>query len=226
MILGYPNANEIKPLECLIKDAAAVTSSGAQEGDADAVVEVRSLLYNDLGVQLPLHISLSRTLALSTESKDAFAETIKRLVCDSGIEPRFTLAVSSISWESNYEKTRWFLVLGIEKPPNDELNRLLRLSNTAAQSFGKPLLYENEATAKSAKQTSTVDHTNHFHISIAWTLQEPSAKGKERLSAIDLRRIKEMAIYFDCMKARIGNNVVTLPFSTRKNAQESGIGLI
>lgn len=156
---------------------------------------------------------------------------------------RFTLSVNSLSWESNFERTRWFLILGIEKPHNNELNRLLHLSNTAAREYDQPLLYENETTedkSLAATQLSShakrkgdgaesliiKDHTKEFHISIAWTLQKPCEAGKERLSTVDISCIKNIRIPFDCMKARIGNYVITLPFSTNDTVRESGIGLV
>lgn len=147
-----------------------------------------------------------------------------------------------MSWESNFERTRWFLVLGIEKPHNDELNRLLHLSNTAAREYYQPLLYENEkaedksltvtqlsshAKRKHAAESLMIkDHTEKFHISIAWTLQKPCDSGKERLSTVDISCIKDIRVPFECMKARIGNNVITLPFLTNDTVRESGIGLV
>lgn len=82
---GYPKSDEIESLEFLIRKAAAATNAGSQANDS--AVKIHSLLHNDLGVQLPLHISLSRTLALTAANKDRFAATLERLVLKCGIKP-------------------------------------------------------------------------------------------------------------------------------------------
>lgn len=43
---------------------------------------------------------------------------------------------------ANYEKTRWFLVLRLERPHRNELNRLLRICNLVSTQHGQPPLYE------------------------------------------------------------------------------------
>ena len=42
---------------------------------------------------------------------------------------------------ANYERNRWFLVVRAKKPPGDQLNKLLRASNQAAQTLNQPCLY-------------------------------------------------------------------------------------
>lgn len=53
----------------------------------------------------------------------------------------FNVRFTGLKWVSNYERNRWFLVLGIEKPARDELNRLLSACNDAAEQCGHPPLY-------------------------------------------------------------------------------------
>lgn len=48
---------------------------------------VHSLLESDLGVQTPLHISLSRPFVLQTEQRAAFLETFKSVLRDAHIQP-------------------------------------------------------------------------------------------------------------------------------------------
>ena len=48
---------------------------------------VTSFLVSDLGAPLPLHISLSRPLAFSSEVKDMFVTALEALVKSSGIRP-------------------------------------------------------------------------------------------------------------------------------------------
>ena len=54
---------------------------------------------------------------------------------------RFEVCFKSLDWVPNAENTRWFLVVRLEQPTNDCLNRLLRVSNLVLSSFGQPPLY-------------------------------------------------------------------------------------
>lgn len=49
--------------------------------------EICSLLHNDLGVQLPLHISLSRPVVLTTDQKQSFIEEFQHNVESSHTQP-------------------------------------------------------------------------------------------------------------------------------------------
>lgn len=119
---------------------------------------------------------------------------------------RFDITLGSLEWVSNYEKTRWFLVLHAQKPPNDDLNRLLKLSNRCLASFGQPPLYE-----KTPQISGAEDYSQCFHISLAWALTEPSSDDKKRVASIDLQELRGFNIRFDCVKAKIGNNVSSIP---------------
>lgn len=50
-------------------------------------MSVHSLLYSDLGAQLPLHISLSRPVVLRTEQRQSFAEALETDIQHSNIPP-------------------------------------------------------------------------------------------------------------------------------------------
>lgn len=58
--------------------------AGEEEEDAHCV---RSLLVNDLETRLPLHVSLSRAVMLTTSNKQAFAELFEQAVGESGVRP-------------------------------------------------------------------------------------------------------------------------------------------
>lgn len=110
---------------------------------------------------MPLHISLSRPTTLVTQQRERFGELLKASIEQSGILAyvwhafettettggltdkvcRFELSFKSVDWVPNAEGTRWFLVLRLEQPPNNCLNRLLRVSNQVFGSFGQPPLY-------------------------------------------------------------------------------------
>ncbi|KAH8689033.1 U6 snRNA phosphodiesterase Usb1 [Talaromyces proteolyticus] len=191
---------------------------------ADDDSHIHSLLHSDLGVQLPLHISLSRPVVLATEQKHAFAELFENSIQESPIKP-FTVIPETLDWVSNSEKTRWFLVMRIRKPPNDELNALLRISNQTLAKFNQPSLYESQTsiTRSSKKRGSnknlslagkysnddvtSQDLSDRFHISLAWCLDEPSLEIQEKTSGIDVKPLQSLKIIFNSVKAKIGNVV-------------------
>lgn len=126
----------------------------------------------------------------------------------------------SLYWSSNYEKTRWFLVLGVQRPSNDGLNRLLKLSNDTLARFGQPPLYTTPPTHGQQTSVSLRDRSSRlsgedfskcFHISLAWCLSEPSPKERDRVVGIDLRGLKEIQVGFNSVKAKIGNIVGSIP---------------
>ena len=126
----------------------------------------------------------------------------------------------SLYWSPNYEKTRWFLVLGVQRPSNDGLNRLLKLSNDPLARFGQPPLYATSSTHEQHTSVSLRDRSSSltgedfskcFHISLAWCLSEPSPKERERVAGIDLRGFRGIQVGFDSVKAKIGNIVGSIP---------------
>lgn len=58
---------------------------------------------------------------------------------------------------------------------------------------------------------SSEDFSGCFHVSLAWTLSEPSSKDREQITGIDLHALRELQIEFDSLKAKIGNNVTSIP---------------
>lgn len=144
----------------------------------------------------------------------------------SNVLTRFYVQPDRLYWSSNYEKTRWFLVLGVQKPSQDGLNRLLNLSNDTLARFSQPPLYarplaEERLTSASLRSRSSdpgtslpaEDFSGCFHISLAWSLAEPSLKERERVAGIDLRAVREIQVEFDSVKAKIGNNVTSIPLA-------------
>ncbi|RAH66232.1 HVSL domain-containing protein [Aspergillus aculeatinus CBS 121060] len=195
--------------------------------------KLHSLLHSDLGAQLPLHISLSRPVVLRTEQRQSFLEVFQSALKQSNVAPFDTTAVS-LDCVSNYEKTRWFYVLRVRTPEDDELNRLLRLSNRALARFDQPPLYEKavplssaetktatpakSSRAKTKPETETeteteIDCSGCFHISLAWSLTEPSTAEIEQLANIDLRELHALKIGFDCVKVKIGNQISSIPLN-------------
>lgn len=227
-LTGYPGKDELSLL-------ADVISQSGNVPDEKAPV-VHSLLHSDLGAQLPLHISLSRSVILRTEQRALFTEALQKAIHDSHVlsyvanlrisspssnaRTRFSVQPNTLYWSSNYEKTRWFLVLGVQRPSHDGLNRLLKLSNDTLARFGQPPLYaasstQGQQTSVSLRDRSSSlsgeDFSGCFHISLAWSLSEPSLKERERIAGVDLRALREIQVGFHSVKAKIGNIVGSIP---------------
>ena len=147
---------------------------------------------------------------------------------------RFEVSVTGFDWVANYEKTRWFLVMRLDKAPQDGLNQLLRISNGVIQSFGQPPLYADsqpppqanntrehkirqKGPLKTASQTSPaqmaavnhVDVSSSFHISIGWTLTAPSKSLVEKLDSAS-HDFKTVKIGINTVKAKVGNGITSM----------------
>lgn len=190
-------------------------------------------MQSELGVPLPLHISLSRTLQLHGTQRDAFVEALNTETKRASLRP-LDATFTSLKWVSNHEANRFFLVLGIARPEHDGLNKLLKASNRVAGAFGLPQLYANTQSqtrhaTKSKKGRRKLtrddelafmedegDFSDAFHISIAWTLDpfSNSIGSSIDLSTDDneLRKLRSLSVHFSAVKAKIGNAVHTLDF--------------
>ncbi|KAJ5953590.1 hypothetical protein N7454_000486 [Penicillium verhagenii] len=191
----YPSKEDLALLESLIPSTSSSQS------------EIQSLLHSDLGAQLPLHISLSRPVVLRTEQRSSFEKLLQNAIEESQISP-FSLTPDGLKWVSNYQATRWFLVLRVAKPENDNLNRLLHLCNRALARFDQPPLYASRGTPESK------DFSECFHISLAWALKEPSQEDKDLVAATDLKSLQSLRVWFDSVKIKIGNNVSSILLPT------------
>ncbi|KAF2281195.1 uncharacterized protein EI97DRAFT_367191 [Westerdykella ornata] len=199
------------------------------------IPDITPSLRSPLGASLPLHISLSRTLHIKTDDREAFLETLRGRIRKSSVHP-FEIRFANLKWVPNYERNRWFLLLGIEKPPGDELNRLLEACNAACSDYRYPELYvggkgdgpmeddinEDGSRAKRRRMSSTTkpngskeasvpmstDRSEYFHISIAWNLVEPAPEYVELVRDIAIAETVQVPpISFTAVKARIGNTV-------------------
>ncbi|KAI9732447.1 MAG: poly(U)-specific 3'-to-5' RNA exonuclease [Cirrosporium novae-zelandiae] len=203
---------------------------------------ITSLLMSDLNAPLPLHISLSRSLSLQTEQRHSFRLNIEEAVNNCGIRP-FQITFTSIQWVPNYEQTRWFLVLGVEKPSNDGLNLLLGTLNQVCTSMELPLLYASPAgkgkqgtLAQQGPKKATIEppgpiksnppafpqpHSSiPFHISMGWILSPPTPEMYAKTAELDLSSLKKMTIKFTDLKVKMGNAVHPITFpgvSVREN---------
>lgn len=80
--VGHPSKEEYPILNSLVEEFEGRGVRERQENGG-----VNSFLMSDLGVPLPLHISLSRPLSFPTEEKDEFSESVEKALRSSGIGP-------------------------------------------------------------------------------------------------------------------------------------------
>ncbi|CCU76472.1 hypothetical protein BGHDH14_bgh00376 [Blumeria hordei DH14] len=204
--------------------------------------QLHSLLTSDLGVPLPLHISLSRSIHITTDQRSPFFDSLKRLLNSSGIRPfqgKFTL----LEWVANSDATRWFLVLRVLEPEHNQLNKLLHISNMVVQDYGNPCLYTASSVAcddgtfnksRALKDTDSFNPMNRtkvqnasaaFHVSVAWALQAPSeglVNFTKQISPDFISTLTDVIIPCHNIKVKTGNIVQTISLKlgyNRENVQ-------
>lgn len=185
--------------------------------------KVHSLLENELGVSLPLHISLSRPLTLKTEQKNAFLLRLEKAVHDSSIRA-FHTQPKQLAWHANENSTRSFLVLRLQRLEDQDMARLLETCNSIANDFNQPLLYASKD--KRGRVQPAPEVGEKFHISVAWSLKAPGKVEKGRRGSAILgdndddgmgvpyellSRLTSLSIGFGEVKVRIGQDVHNIP---------------
>ncbi|RFU73610.1 hypothetical protein TARUN_8613 [Trichoderma arundinaceum] len=171
-------------------------------------VKLHSFLTSDLGAPLPLHISLSRPISLSTANKDEFLDQISSALHSSGVH-QFSVSPKRLTWYKSPDSNRTFLILqvaGSSTPDNaatwsnPELMRLLKVCNDMVQSFNQPILYQNQGKDSA---------DGAFHISIGWALDlhvdEESNKALEAFGDEEFLSINSWKIPVPGVKVKIGN---------------------
>lgn len=76
--VGYPSDTESSLLSSLIAH---------YQHQQNGQLKIHSLLYSELDVPLPLHISLSRPIVLKTEERAAFTRIFEDQIVESAIGP-------------------------------------------------------------------------------------------------------------------------------------------
>lgn len=138
---GIPSQVESDSLLALIQHVRdALSLQNKTRSTKLPVPNIIPFLHSELGAPLPLHVSLSRTLQIKTEAREAFLETLRSCIRKTAVRS-FQFSFNSLKWVPNFERNRWFLVLSIEKPAQNELNKLLSACNDAAGKCGHPGLY-------------------------------------------------------------------------------------
>ncbi|ETI25840.1 hypothetical protein G647_02617 [Cladophialophora carrionii CBS 160.54] len=216
----YPPQAALARLDTLIQTSSLPTTKTEQTSKA----HVHGFLRSDLGAQLPLHISLSAPLVLKTEQKESFQGSINAALDSSHIKP-FTVTATRLDWVANHDRSRFFLVLRLSKPEDDELNKLLSICNATAVRFGLSQLYNDIAETdqggavqpRSRTPVSTTDKSDAFHISIAWTLQDPKDRAR-KLVGLGVDQLHGLKVSFSLLKIKMGNTVIDLPLGENREA--------
>ncbi|KAF3001313.1 poly(U)-specific 3'-to-5' RNA exonuclease [Curvularia kusanoi] len=224
-----PSQAESESLHTLIQAIkATIKEENEKRTKPLPVPDIIPSLQSELGAPLPLHVSLSRTLQIKTDDRESFLEVLNGSLRRAAVQT-FNFEFGRLKWVPNYQRNRWFLVLGIEKPAHDELNRLLCACNEAAQKSGHPALYSgtkgdgpmetNSPRARPANMPDSADRSENFHVSIAWNLTEPASEWVSLVHSIDVDKyIHSPQASFDVVKARVGNTVHNFDLGSRKNS--------
>lgn len=202
------------------------------EEELEGRVKLENFLTSDLGAPLPLHISLSRPLSLTTSNKDAFLDKITETIRNSAVSP-FYVAPRGLAWYKSPDSDRVFLIVRVtsengstsndKKEPNPELMTLLTKCNYVAARFDQPSLYQQRAS-KAKDELSSAGSA--FHVSIAWTFDVPGEEpGLRGINVFKRRRYNGMRrweIDVSAIKAKIGNVVHHIPLKQKGKDRASG----
>ena len=212
-----PSRSDLAILDEVLAQAGCLPQSARHASDSC----VHSFLRSDLGVQLPLHISLSTPLVLETTQKEPFEDSIVAKLRDSRIKA-FTIEARRLEWVANHDETRFFLVLKLSRPEGLELSQLLSICNDVARRFDLPQLYQDvvdpdpdtRGQRPRDKTDAMIDHSEAFHISIAWSLIEPNDRVRRQLADTADGRLEHLKVSFSLLKLKIGNAVIDLPLES------------
>lgn len=162
-------------------------------------------MYSDLGTQLPLHISMSRPIVLRAEERDGFMAELEKAVERSGIQS-FDVRFTGLEWVPNQDRTRWFWVMRATSPTPGQyrqtlLSALLTTCNHVVRNHNQPELYLIDSRGVTREG---------FHVSIGWSLTEPSKDLCEGISAAissNRTELSDLTMKCDTLKVKIGNVV-------------------
>ncbi|KAF2187652.1 hypothetical protein K469DRAFT_628515 [Zopfia rhizophila CBS 207.26] len=245
-----PSHTESQHLQNLIDSVqASIADANKSRARPISVPDITPLLRSPLGAPLPLHISLSRTLQIRTEDRETFLETLTSSLNKAAVKT-FPIRFTSLRWVPNFERNRWFLILGIAKPPRDELNKLLTACNQAAERRGHPGLYTGgkgdgpmdesvlKGNARKRKKEKdgfihintspdNADRSEAFHISIAWSLVGPAPEWMALLETVNVKReIQSPKDPIDAVKIKIGNVIHNFALGAKKVVLRKGEGIL
>ncbi|VUC20743.1 unnamed protein product [Clonostachys rosea] len=179
-------------------------------------VKLHNFLTSDLGSPLPLHISLSRPLSLTTANKDDFLERATGAIQIGALAP-FAVIPRTLAWYKSPDSNRIFLIIRVASRDKDagalnpELVALLKRCNGVVSHFGQPPLYKHHEDDGSGEEAVGVA----FHVSIGWTFDVPGDELSLRAIQVFKRskyaELQKWEIDVSAVKAKIGNSVHHIP---------------
>jgi len=120
----------------------------------------------------------------------------------------------------------------MQKPKQDELSLLLRCCNVICEQRKLPTLYKHAkqggkvikaASAEPLTQPSAIsrrenDHSDHFHFSIGWQLEEPTERQMdfEGVSPTLLEEVRNIRVKIESVKVKIGNTISSVTLRRSK----------
>lgn len=152
---------------------------------------------------------------------------------------RFDLKLGNPYWVSNFEETRWFLALQLQRPGGDELNKLLAVCNATVEAYSQPPLYASPglATQQSPKgngrsrkighssmsplprNEEILDFSSSFHISIGWTLGRPTSHVMDTTNTVisdgAFEPLKKIPVKVNTLKVKVGNVVTSISLAPK-----------
>ncbi|TQS33654.1 hypothetical protein Golomagni_05992 [Golovinomyces magnicellulatus] len=235
---GHPSTTERELLNKLILEIGATDSTHG----------IKTLLASDLDSPLPLHISLSRPIQITTDEKELLMTSLRRSIESSGVPP-FQISFKNLAWVANSERSRWFLVLRVSRPDGDELQRLLNISNATVRKTGQLPLYASanptfhspshdkrsshqEGCSIKRREHLDVMNSKHecdpdaFHVSIAWKLSPPNQdllECTELVSNKNIQHISQFLLHIEKIKVKVGNAVTAIPLLKCVNESRGSI---
>ena len=148
-----------------------------------------------------------------------------------------TISPFQLSWHPNHERTRWFLVLRVTRPKEDEdaFEQLLEASNKVARDFDCLTLYshhhqqtrKNLDVGKALENSTTGSSSVHdaFHISIGWSLSLQKLLDEAGLQTAEImRRVRDMQVSFSDVKIKLGKDVTSNPFGSTRPSKRGILG--
>jgi U6 snRNA phosphodiesterase len=204
--------------------------------------QLNGFLISDLGSPLPLHISLSRPIVLTSTEKDQFLAKITNSLATSAIAP-FALRPHGLAWYKSPDSDRTFLVLKVSSAVDRAKSSTASGADGESDSdvgdshdTGKRLLVpRNKALAALLTRCNSVVTSfgqpalyqrdanelveEAFHVSIAWGFALPSEELCLKTSALlespSFRRVRKWDLSVSSVKAKIGNVVTHIALPTR-----------
>ncbi|KAI9687036.1 MAG: poly(U)-specific 3'-to-5' RNA exonuclease [Bathelium mastoideum] len=154
-----PTPTECEPITSILSNLEAAAGACPSSTNSSTPLEPIHPLHADkLGAAATpqrLHISLSTTLNIKTEQRHEFLEQMTNTVKADPFRVRFT----DLQWVSNYDGSRWFLVLKCEE--HTALQQLLDRTNSVAARFGQNLLYQQSHRPERGDRVSVQSEPAH-----------------------------------------------------------------